>query len=128
MTSNKVIKKSAKKTRDSEKTITRKTKVVDYKNDAATRSFFVKQIGRRFHFTNYLRQFTNKNNLANKKLTYGDLVEGWLAEESRKKSPNYKTSIGKQFKYNQFIRDFFLHEKGKTLADAIKAWKMVKVA
>ena len=89
MTSNKVIKKSAKKTRDSEKPITRKTKVVNYKNDAATRIFFVKQIGRRFYFIDYLRQFTNKNNLANKR----------------------------------FIRDFFLNEKGKTLADAIKPGK-----
>ena len=121
-------KKPAKKTRDSEKPITPKTYVVNYKNDAATRKFFVEQIGRRFHFTDYLRQFTNKNNLANKKLTYGDLVKGWLAEESRKKDPNYKTTIGKQFKYNQFIRDFFLHEKGKTLADAIKEWKMVRTS
>jgi len=114
-----------KKTRDSAKPITCNTPVVNYKNDALTRKFFVKQIGKRFHFTNYLRQFS-KNKSISKRITYGDLVKGWLAEETRKKKPNYQSVIGRQFKYNQFIRDFFSNEKSKTLADAIKAWKMVR--
>ncbi|MBU0744458.1 MAG: hypothetical protein KKE11_03730, partial [Gammaproteobacteria bacterium] len=73
-----------------------------------------------------VRQFTNKNNLIGKKLTYSDLVKGWLKEEAKKKQPSYKTKIGKQFKYNIFIRDFFANEKEKTLSNAIRAWKKVK--
>jgi hypothetical protein len=69
--------------RDSEKSLTRKTPVINYKSDAATRQFFVKHIGKRFHFNAYLRQFTDKKNIT-ENLTYGDLVDGWLKEESRK--------------------------------------------
>jgi hypothetical protein len=43
-----------------------------------------------------------------------------------KKKPDYQSDIGKQFEYNQFTRDFFLNEKGKSQADAIQAWKIVK--
>lgn len=111
--------------KDSSRPITSNTLVINYKNDAATRSFFVKQIGNRFHFTSYLRQFANKGKILNK-MTYGDLVKGWLAEENHKKNPSYKSVISKQFKYNKFIRDFFLHEAGKSLNDAIQAWKKVR--
>ncbi len=90
-----------------------------------TRKFFVENIGPHFHFNAYLRQFTNKDNM-NNKLTYGDLIDGWLNEESRKKDPKHESNIGKQFEYNQFTRDFFKNEKGKTRADAIKAWNIVK--
>ena len=47
---------------------------MNYKNDAATRQFFIEQIGKHFRFNTYLRQFTQRNN--NEKLTYGDLVVG----------------------------------------------------
>lgn len=110
---------------DSDKPIACNTHVIKFKCDAATRNFFVKQVGHRFHFTDYLRQFIQSKNMSDK-ITYGDLVKGWLAEESRRKNPNYKNIIGGQFKYNQFIRDFFLNEKGKTIRGAIKAWKMVR--
>jgi hypothetical protein len=111
--------------KDSDKPIACNTLVINYKNDAATRVFFVKQIGQRFHFTDYLRQFAHKKNMQGK-ITYGDLAKGWLAEEARRKNPGYKSVIGRQFKYNQFIRDFFLNERGKTLKDAIKAWRKVR--
>lgn len=119
----KFLSKKIKTNFDSKKLITRNTLVINYKNDAATRKFFVEQIGSRFHFNSYLRKFTKKQV---KSLTYGDLVDGWLAVESHKKDKNFKTTIGKQFEYNQFTRDFFANEKGKTRADAIKAWKIVK--
>ncbi|HVE44887.1 MAG TPA: cytoplasmic protein [Gammaproteobacteria bacterium] len=92
--------------RDSQQSITCDTLVVNYKNDAATRLFFVKHIGQRFRFDAYLRQFTNQNNIT-KNLTYGDLINGWLVEEVRRSDTEYKSNIGKQFEYNQFIRDFF---------------------
>jgi hypothetical protein len=98
---------------------------VNYKNDAATRLFFVEHIGEHFRFDAYLRQFTNKNNIT-KDLTYSDLVDGWLAEEMKRNEPHFKSDISKQFEYNQFTRDFFANENGKSLADAIKAWNVVK--
>ena len=51
--------------RDSLKQITKKTRVVNYNNDAETRKFFVKQIGHKFKFNAYLRQFTNKKKISN---------------------------------------------------------------
>ena len=45
----------------------------------------------------------------------------WL--ENKKKN---KSSIDKQFEYNTYIRDFFAHNKGKTLEEAIKCWKYKK--
>ena len=59
-------------------------------------------------------------------LTYGDLVEGWLDEEEKKKNPDYKSIIGKQFQYNQFQRDFYAAEKGKSREALNKAWKLVR--
>ena len=111
--------------RDSQQFINIDTPVINYKNDAATRRFFVEQIGKHFRFDAHLRQFTNKNNITIG-LTYGNLVNGWLAEESKRKDPNYKSIIDKQFEYNQFTRDFFANEKGKSQSDAIQAWKMLK--
>jgi hypothetical protein len=111
--------------RDSNTPISMTTFVVNYKNDAATRLFFVEHIGEHFRFDAYLRQFTNKNNIT-KDLTYSDLVDGWLAEEMKRNEPHFKSDISKQFEYNQFTRDFFANENGKSLADAIKAWNVVK--
>lgn len=113
------------KDRDSDQPITYDTLVINYKNDAATRQFFVDHIGQHFHFDAYLRQFTKKNNIT-KGLSYGDLINGWLIEESKRDAPNYKSNIGEQFEYNQFIRDFFANEKDKSRLDAIIAWKFIK--
>jgi hypothetical protein len=116
---------SSPNTRDSFQPITFDTPVVNYKNDAATRQFFVEHIGQHFRFDAFLRQFTNKNNIT-KDLTYGDLVNGWLIEESKRNDPHYKSNIGEQFEYNQFTRDFFANEKEKSRSDAINAWKLMK--
>lgn len=112
---------------DSSKEITRETKVINYKNNAKTRSFFEKEIGPHFHFNTYLRQFANVIN-ADNKLTYGDLVNGWINEEANKKNSNYKSTIDKQFEFNQFQRDFYASEKGKTRKEFIKAWQLVRSA
>ena len=37
-----------------------------------------------------------------------------------------KTQIGKQFQYNQYIRDFFEDNNDKSLEDAIACWKYKK--
>jgi len=124
---NKIKPESNKQTgrRDSYQPLTRDTLVVNYKNDTATRLFFIEHSGKHFRFDAYLRQFTNQNNIT-KNLTYGDLVDGWLKAESQRSDPNYQTRIGEQFEYNQFTRDYFANENGKTQADAIKAWTLVK--
>ena len=111
--------------RDSFQPITPDTLVIHYKNDAATRLFFEDHIGPHFRFNAYLRQFTSQDNIT-KNLTYGDLINGWLAEEARRNHPDYQSSIAKQFEYNQFIKDFFAHEKGKSQSHAITAWKITK--
>lgn len=112
--------------RDSQNPISLDTKVVHYKNDTATRKFFQDHIGKHFHFNEYLRQFASKTFHDTENLTYGDLVNGWIKSEKIKNDKNYKAEIGNQFEYNQFIRDFFMHENDKTLHDAIAAWNIIK--
>ncbi len=108
--------------KDSEAPITKHTLVQSYMNDVKTRGFFVKHIGGNFKFNAYLRQFTNPDNIT-PGLTYGDLISGWLLSKS-KKSP--ADLIPKQFEYNQFIKDYFLHETDGCLDDAINAWRFIK--
>ena len=100
-----------------------KHRVVNYKNDAETRAFFVSQIGSQFRFNEYLRQFSSKEKIK-PGMTYGDLVDGWIQSEANKKQ--FPTKISKQFEYNRFIRDYFENEKDSSLANAIKAWKFIK--
>lgn len=114
----------AKGSRDSDRPLTRDTPVVNYKSDAKTREFFTSQIGPEFHFTYHVNQFR----LANEGLTYGDLVDEWIAERDRRRRADYKAPIAKHTKYNAFIRDFFADEanKGKTLQDAATAWNAIR--
>ena len=37
-----------------------------------------------------------------------------------------KTTIGKQFEYNTYIRDFFAENPGKSLKDTIRCWNYKK--
>lgn len=110
---------------DSDTTITKETPVINYKNDAKTRIFFEKAIGSHFHFNEYLRKFAKNCNKA-LKITYGDLVKGWIKVEQEKQNPSYKSTIGKQFEFNQFQRDFYAKEKGKTRRELTEAWRLVR--
>lgn len=51
-----------------------------------------------------------------------------MKKTNEKKDPTYKTTIGAQFEYNRFTRDFFEdpNNKGKAKADAIAAWNEMK--
>ena len=104
--------------------MTRDTPVVHYKSDAKTREFFKSLIGPEFHFTYYVNQFR----LANDGLTYGDLVDKWIAERDRRRSDGYSAPIAAHGKYNRFIRDFFADpsNRGKSLGDAAAAWNAIK--
>lgn len=111
--------------RDSDQPLQPETLVVNYRNDAATRDFFTAHLGKSFRFNVYLRQFTNKANIT-PGLTYGDLIAGWKHEEAQKKAAGNNTEISSQFEYNRFVREFFANEPGKTHADAVAAWNLVK--
>ena len=116
--------RSAKTGRDSDKPLTLNTPVINYKSDAKTRAFFESQIGPEFHFTYHLNQYR----LARTDLTYGDLVDEWLAERARRGSHDYRAPIAAHGKYNRFIRDFFADaaNKGKSLGQAAEAWNAIK--
>ena len=106
---------------DSDQCITVDTPVIHYKNDAKTRAFFVSQIGNAFKFNAYLRGFAKQENHGD--LTYGDLVQGY--KDSLQNQP---TTIGQQFEYNQFQRDFYHHHPEKTRLLCNQAWQLVKQA
>ena len=59
--------------------------------------------------------------------TYEDAVAFGM-KKTNEKDPAYKTTIGAQFEYNRFTRDFFEdpNNKGKAKADAIAAWNEMK--
>jgi len=111
--------------RDSDNKITKDTLVVNYKNDAKTRNFFEKEIGTHFRFNSYLRQFA-KNSNKDSNLTYGDLIQGWIKTEEQKQNSSYKSTIDKQFEFNQFQRDFYAKEKGKNRKELVAAWQLVR--
>ncbi len=110
--------------RDSDRPLTRQTPVVNYKSDKKTRAFFKAEIGPEFHFTFHVNQYR----LNNAGLTYGDLIDEWLAERERRRRKGYKAKIPAQTEYNQFVRDFLADEanKGKGMKEAAKAWNKVK--
>ena len=110
--------------RDSDAPIRRGTPVVNYWSDAKTRAFFISQIGRGFHFTYRLNQYR----IAHDNLTYGDLVDEWLAEHRRRQDDDYHAPLAEHGKYNRYVRDFFADplNRGKTMRDAASAWNAVK--
>ena len=110
--------------RDSDKPLHRTTPVVNYKSDAKTRAFFKSQIGPEFHFTYHVNQFRLKHH----GLTYGDLVDEWIAERDRRQSKGYKAPIAAHGKYNRYVRAFFADpaNKGKSLRDAVASWNSIK--
>ena len=108
-------------TKDSDHELKKTTPVKNYRSDAVTREFFVRHIGSSFRFNAYLRQFRDNSNLA-AGLTYGDLIQGYL-DENTKNKPN--KVISPQFEYNQFVRDYFHHESDPSMQQAVKAWKQV---
>lgn len=110
--------------RDSDRPLRRDIPVVRYMSDAKTRAFFESQIGPGFHFTYRLNQYR----LAHRTLTYGDLVDEWIAERDRRRNSSYKAEIAQQGKYNRFIRDYFADgsNRGKSLRDAAAVWNQIK--
>lgn len=110
--------------RDSIGKLTRTAPVVRYKSDALTRAFFKSQLGPGFHFTYRLTEFRRSRT----RLTCGDLIDEWAAEQSRRRAGLSGPTLTSHGKYNRFVRDFFADSAnaGRTLKDAVTVWNAVK--
>ena len=84
------------------------------------RAFFEKEIGNTFSFNVPFQKWLKTH--AGK--TYEDAIDAYYEILEKKKAG--KSSIGKQFEYNTYIRDFFADNPGKTLKEAIRCWKFKK--
>ena len=62
------------------------------------------------------------NIIVNEEMLLKDAIEAYFEIQNS----GEKTKIDKQFQYNQYIRDFFENNDGKSLDDAIKCWKYKK--
>ena len=90
------------------------------------REFFKNEIGNSFKFNVKFQKWLK----ANPDKTYRDAIDAYHEIQNSKE----KTEIGKQFQYNQYIRDqynqyirdFFEDNKDKSLEDAIACWKYKK--
>ena len=82
------------------------------------RLFFEKHIGKGFKFKVKFQKWLKSN----PDKTYSDAIDAYYEIQNSKE----KTEIGKQFQYNQYIRDFFEDNDNNPLDDAIKCWKYKK--
>jgi hypothetical protein len=90
----------------------------NFKCSEDKREFFENEIGSGFKFKVKFQKWLK----ANPDKTYRDAIDAYHEIQSSKE----KTKIGKQFQYNQYVRDFFDDNKGKSLDDAIKCWNYKK--
>lgn len=91
---------------------------VNFKCSEDKRAFFENEIGRGFKFKVKFQKWLK----ANPDKTYRDAINAYYEIQNS----GEKTEIGRQFQYNQYIRDFFEDNEGKSLGDAIKCWKYKK--
>ncbi|MDR1552882.1 MAG: SAP domain-containing protein [Prevotellaceae bacterium] len=89
---------------------------VNYRNNETHRAFFKSVIGEHFKFN---VPFINWMNANKGEKTYREAIEVYNQIASDKKAGK-KFSIGKQFEYNQYTRDFFQNNKDLTKVDCIK--------
>ena len=82
------------------------------------REFFEGHIGNGFKFKVKFQKWLK----ANPDKTYRDAIDAYYEIQNS----GEKTEIGKQFQYNQYIRDFFEDNEGRSLEDAIICWKYKK--
>jgi hypothetical protein len=90
----------------------------NFKCSEDKREFFVNHIGKGFKFKVNFQKWLK----ANPDKTYGDAVEAYYEIQNLGK----KTEIGRQFQYNQYIRDFFNDNDDRSLEDAIACWNYKK--
>jgi hypothetical protein len=90
----------------------------NFKCSEDKREFFEKHIGKSFKFKVKFQKWLKSN----PDKTYRDAIDAYFEIQDS----DEKTEIGKQFQYNQYIRDFFEDNSGKSLDDAIKCWTYKK--
>lgn len=90
----------------------------NFKCSKDKREFFEKEIGKGFKFKVKFQKWLK----ANPEKTYREAVEAYFELQNS----GQRTEIGKQFQYNQYIRDFFENNKDRSLDDAIKCWNYKK--
>lgn len=90
----------------------------NFKCSEDKREFFEKEIGKTFKFKVKFQKWLK----ANPDKTYRDAINAYYEIVNSKE----KTEIGRQFQYNQYIRDFFADNENRSLDDAIKCWKYKK--
>ena len=102
--------------------LTKSTVITDnYRSSQNVRNFFKSVVGEKFHFSVELLQYMRKS--AGK--TLEDAVSEYRKIEKRKKSGKL-TKISLSCEYNQYIRDFFADNPGKTFKQAVICWNMKK--
>ncbi|MBP5654101.1 MAG: hypothetical protein J6X33_01155 [Clostridiales bacterium] len=84
------------------------------------RAFFKDKIGPSFSFNVAFQKWLK----ANAGKTYADAVRAYYEILEERKSG--RKNIDRQFEYNTYVRDFFEHNKGRSLDDAIRCWKYKK--
>ena len=84
------------------------------------RAFFKERLGNGFSFFIAFQKWLKEN----PGKTYGEALKAYERLLAEKKTG--KTTIGKQFEYNTYIRDFFADNPGKSLKDAIRCWNYKK--
>jgi hypothetical protein len=95
---------------------------VNYRNNETHRAFFKNVVGEHFKFNVPFINWLNENK---GKKTYREAIDIYHQIAADKKAGK-KFSIGKQFEYNQYTRDFFLDNTGLTKEDCIKCWNYKK--
>ncbi|MDR1347126.1 MAG: SAP domain-containing protein [Prevotellaceae bacterium] len=95
---------------------------VNYRNNETHRAFFKSVIGEHFKFNVPFINWLNGNK---GKETYREAIAIYNQIAKDKKAKK-KFSIGKQFEYNQYTRDFFQDNKDLRKEDCIKCWNYKK--
>ena len=90
----------------------------NFKCSEDKRQFFENEIGKGFKFKVKFQKWLKSN----PDKTYREAIDAYYEIQNS----NEKTKIGKQFQYNQYIRDFFEDNEGRSLEDAIKCWNYKK--
>ncbi|MBQ2635496.1 MAG: SAP domain-containing protein [Methanobrevibacter sp.] len=90
----------------------------NFKCSEDKREFFEKEIGSGFKFKVKFQKWLKSN----PDKTYRDAINAYFEIQNS----NEKTEIGKQFQYNQYIRDFFEDNEDKSLDNAIICWNYKK--
>jgi hypothetical protein len=121
---NKPINKTPKKNKKKNNFEPTLEKIIDenYSNNEIHRAFFKKIIGEKFKYNVPFCKWMNENKGMK---TYQNAIEVYNKILLDKKAGK-KFEIGKQFKYNQYTRDFFTNNPKLSKADCIRCWSYKK--